>query len=174
MRNLRGVDGARLQGQLDLVLGPGQQFDGAILAEPLAIHLEVHGAVVGLDLEGDLDPDQGGHFGHGAGGAAGGTQKRGGAALSPPLDDDRGRLSTRSNPESSKPGPSVPGRVSSRESESGSASASSARPIHGMTEGGAQTRTAGARDQVGGKKISWEMGGGRGKARPRAGSLDSN
>lgn len=61
---LRGLDGAWPEGHLDLVLGPGQQLDGAVLAEALPVHLEIHRPVVGLDFEGDADFHEAGDVAH--------------------------------------------------------------------------------------------------------------
>lgn len=74
---LRGLDGAGPEGDVDLVLGPGEQLDGAVLAEALPVHLEVHGAVVGLDAQRHADLHQAGDVAHG--------ERGGGAVLvSPP------------------------------------------------------------------------------------------
>lgn len=62
--HLRGLDGAGSEGHLDLVLGPGQQLDGAVLAETLPVHLEIHGPVVGLDFKGDADFHEAGDVAH--------------------------------------------------------------------------------------------------------------
>lgn len=69
--HLRGLDGAGPEGDVDLVLGPGEQLDGAVLAEALPVHLEVHGAVVGLDAQRHADLHQAGDVAHGERGGGG-------------------------------------------------------------------------------------------------------
>ena len=55
--SLRGHRLPGFQHHLDLVLGAGEQLDGARLAEARPIHLEEHRALVGLDLQADGDVD---------------------------------------------------------------------------------------------------------------------
>jgi len=74
--HLRCLHGAGPEGHLNLVLGPGEQLDGAVLAETLPVHLEVHRPVVGLDFEGDADFHEAGDVNHRA--------AAGSAPVSPP------------------------------------------------------------------------------------------
>lgn len=74
--HLRGLHGAGPESHLNLVLGPGEQLDGAVLAEALPVHLEVHRPVVGLDFESNADFHEAGDINHRA--------AAGSAPVSPP------------------------------------------------------------------------------------------
>lgn len=61
---LRGLDRSWFHHHFDLVLGAGQQLDGARLSEPSSVRLEEHRAVVRKHLQGNPDFDDLGNVGH--------------------------------------------------------------------------------------------------------------